>query len=155
MARIGIISDTHNYLDLRVPKLFTGVDHILHAGDIGLPWILMELENIAPVTAVSGNTDDPGLRFKETQLVELDGRKFLIHHIINPRALADPLKARIARARPDAVIFGHTHKPFSETISGTFFFNPGYAGNSRFGMERSIAILHCDAKGIRPEYLRL
>src|SRR6266850_3225227 len=133
MQRIGIISDTHNYLDLKVPKLFAGVDHILHAGDIGLPWIVMELESIAPVTAVSGNTDDPGLRYTETQLVELAGRKFLVHHIVNPRALADPLKLRLARARPDAVIFGHTHKPFNETISGTLYFNPGYAGNSRFG----------------------
>ena len=41
MARIGVISDTHNFLDPRIPALFTGVDHILHAGDIGLPAILL------------------------------------------------------------------------------------------------------------------
>ena len=155
MTRIGIISDTHNYLDPKVPKLFAGVDHILHAGDIGLPWIIMELEAIAPVTAVLGNTDDAGLRFKQTELVELAGRKFLLHHIVNPHGLADPVRMRIAKSRPDLVVFGHTHKPFSETISETLFFNPGYAGKGRFGLERSIAILHCDAKSIRPEYLRL
>lgn len=153
--KIGVISDTHNFLDPKVSKLFAGVEHILHAGDIGLPWIIMELQTIAPVTAVLGNTDDAGLQFKQMELVELAGRKFLLHHIVNPRALADPIKSRIARGRPDAVIFGHTHKPFSETMAGTLYFNPGYAGNSRFGMERSIAILHCDAKSIRPEYLKL
>ena len=54
--RIGVISDTHNYLDPKVHKLFEGVEHILHAGDIGLPSILLELQEIAPVTAVSGRS---------------------------------------------------------------------------------------------------
>ena len=53
------------------------------------------------------------------------------------------------------VIFGHTHKPFCQTIGGTLFFNPGYAGKSRFGLERSVAILHCGDHGIRAEYLKL
>jgi hypothetical protein len=153
--KIGVISDTHNYLDPKVLKLFAGVGHILHGGDIGLPWVILELESIAPITAVLGNTDDGGLHYRETEQIELAGRKFLVHHIVNPRELADPLKSRIARSRPDVVIFGHTHKPFNETIAGTLYFNPGYAGNSRFGMERSIAILHCDAKNIRTEYLKL
>jgi putative phosphoesterase len=152
---IGVISDTHNFFDPKIPKLFSGVDHILHAGDIGLPWVIMELESIAPVTAVLGNTDDPGLQFKQTEMVELPGGKFLVHHIVDPRKPADPIKGRIARERPAVVVFGHTHKPFSETIGGVLFLNPGYAGGSRFGMERSIAILHCDNKSIRPEYITL
>jgi len=53
------------------------------------------------------------------------------------------------------VVFGHTHKLFQQNIDGILFFNPGYAGKSRFGMERTLAILHCDQKGIRPEFLRL
>jgi uncharacterized protein len=153
--RIGVISDTHNYLDPRLPHLFAGVDHILHGGDIGLPAILLALEQIAPVTAVAGNTDDPGFHYRLTEAVELAGRRFLVHHIVNPQSPADPLKARIARERPDMVVFGHTHKPFSESIGGTRFFNPGYAGQSRFGLERSVAILHCGDKGIRAEYLKL
>jgi uncharacterized protein len=155
MFRIGVISDTHNYLDLRVPSLFAGVDHILHAGDIGLPAILLQLEQIAPVTAVTGNTDDPGFRYAQTELVELAGRRFLVQHIVNAQAPGDSLKARIARERPEMVVFGHTHKPFSETIGGTRFFNPGYAGKSRFGLERSVAIVHCENKGIRAQYLKL
>ena len=155
MFHIGVISDTHNYLDPRIPQLFAGVNHILHGGDIGMPAILLELEQIAPVTAVAGNTDDPGFQYPQTAVVELAGRKFLVHHIVNPHALTDPLKARIARERPGVLVFGHTHTPFSEVIGGTRFFNPGYAGKTRFGLERSVAILHCGEKGIRAEYLAL
>ena len=155
MLKIGVISDTHGYFDPRISHLFAGVDHILHAGDIGLPTIILALEQIAPVTAVAGNTDDPGFHYRLTEVVDLASRKFLVHHIVNPQSLGDPIKTRIARERPDVIVFGHTHKPFSETIGGTRFFNPGYAGKSRFGLERSVAILRCSEKGIRTEYLPL
>ena len=153
--KIGVISDTHNFLDPKVATLFEGVDYILHGGDVGLPWLLLELELIAPVTAVIGNTDEAGLRLRETEIIELGGRKFLIHHILNPRAPEDGIKSRIAREQPDVVVFGHSHKPFCEKIGKTLYFNPGYAGKSRFGMERSVAILHCNAKEIRPEFLNV
>src|SRR5436189_6285457 len=124
--KIGVISDTHNLFDPKIPKLFEGVEHILHGGDIGLPWIILELEAIAPVTAVLGNTDDGRLEFRETEVVELAGRKFLVHHIIDPRAPVPKLsltpalsqshgerertriKPALSRGRPDLVVFGHT-----------------------------------------------
>jgi uncharacterized protein len=155
MLRVGVISDTHNFLDPKVPELFAGVDHILHAGDIGQARLILELEQIAPVTAVLGNTDDSGLHFRQTETVELDGRKFLIHHIVDPQAPDETLRRRLDREKPAVVVFGHTHKPFSETIDSTLFFNPGYAGKSRFGMPRTIAILCCTTKGIRPEFIPL
>jgi len=155
MPRIGVISDTHNYFDPRIPHLFAGVDRILHAGDIGLPAILLRLEQIAPVTAVLGNTDDPGFHYQQAEVVEVARRKFLVQHIVNPHSLAEGIKARLAHERPDVVVFGHTHKPFCQTIDGALFFNPGYAGKSRFGLERSVAILHCGPKAIRAEYLPL
>jgi len=152
--KIGIISDTHSFLDPRIAQLFDGVDHILHAGDVGPHSLLLELEVIAPVTAVLGNTDD-GLNLNLTEVARIGGRKFLVHHIVNPHALADELRVRIARERPDAVVFGHTHKRFCETIGSVLFFNPGYAGKQRFALERSVAILHCDKREIRAEYLPL
>ena len=155
MFRIGIISDTHNFFDPKIPQLFAGVDHILHGGDIGQPRLIQQLEAIAPVTAVLGNTDDPGLRFRQTEIVELAGHRFLLHHIADPHALTDPLQARIARERPAAVIFGHTHKPFCQLLGGVLYFNPGYAGKPRFLLARSVAILHCDERAMRPEYLKL
>jgi len=154
MLRIGVISDTHNFLDAKVPELFAGVDHILHAGDIGQARLILELEGIAPVTAVLGNTDS-GLHYRETEIAELDGRKFLVHHIVNPHALDEALQGRLHREKPAVVIFGHTHKQFSETIGSTLFFNPGYAGKSRFGMPRSVAILRCTEKEIRAEFIPL
>ena len=153
--KIGVISDTHNFLDPKIPGLFAGVSHILHAGDIGLPQILAELESIAPVTAVGGNTDDPAMRYDETKFVELSGRKFLIHHIVNPAAPAEKLRRLIAHERPDVVVFGHTHKRFCEMMGGVFFLNPGYAGKPKHGLERSVAILHCNEREIRAEYLKL
>lgn len=150
--KIGAISDTHNFLDPNIAELFAGVGHILHAGDVGNLPILSELEGIAPVTAVYGNTD-MGLPLKETEVIFLAGRKFLVHHIVNPFAQAEKLKDRIARERPDVVVFGHTHQRFCETIDGVLFFNPGYAGRPKFNTERSAAILHCDEQEIRAEFL--
>lgn len=139
-VRIGILSDTHDVLPPRVLELFQGVEHILHGGDVGRPWVLLELEQIAPVTAVLGNTD-VGLHYRETELVILGGRRFLLHHIVEPRRLTEPLRRRIHRDRPDVVVFGHTHTRFCETIDGILYLNPGSAGRSRMGDSRSVATL--------------
>ena len=152
--KLGIISDTHGFLDPRVEKLFKGVDHILHAGDIGDPIIELELKFIAPVTVVLGNTD-LGLTYKLTEAVTLAEKKFLVHHIVNPLELDEKLDRRITREKPDAIVFGHTHKRFSETRNGVFFFNPGYAGKPKLGTERSVALLHLEAGGFRPEFIAL
>jgi putative phosphoesterase len=152
--KIGIISDTHDYFDPKIPELFKGVDHILHAGDIGSHLITCQLEQIAPVTAVTGNTDRD-LPVKETAVIELDGRKFLIHHIVDPRELDEELRDRIKREEPDVVVFGHTHKMFCQMLGGILYFNPGYAGKQRFNLERSVATLEWKDQGIRPEFLPL
>lgn len=152
--KIGVISDTHNYFDPRIPELFAGVDHILHAGDIGLPWIILELEHIAPVTAVLGNNDE-GLSFRETEVVKLAHRKFLVHHIVDPHRPSETLGRALARECPDVVVFGHSHKPFNAVIGGALYFNPGYAGKPRFGEPRSLAVLHCGHGSVRAEYFDL
>lgn len=152
--KVGVISDTHGFLDPRVEKFFDGVDHVLHAGDVGYASIIVELGIIAPVTAVLGNCDgDIGCRL--TERVEVGRIKFLLHHIVNPRALIAPLAEKIAAEKPQVVVFGHTHKKFCETLGGILFFNPGYAGKPKFGAERSVAILHLDGGKIRPEFLAL
>ena len=152
--KIGIISDTHGFLDPRVEKIFSGVDHILHAGDIGYATIILELQFIAPVTAVLGNCDDD-LGYRLTETVLLAQKKFLVQHIVNPLALTDPLQDFIQTERPQAVVFGHTHKRFAQVINGVFYFNPGYAGKPRFGAERSVAIIHCDNAELRHEFIVL
>ncbi len=152
--KIGVISDTHGFLDPGISRLFAGVSHILHAGDIGPDNIIAELETIAPVTAVLGNTDSSAT-FKLTETVVLDGRRFLVHHIVDPHALREELRARIERERPDMVVFGHTHKAFYGTINGVRYLNPGYAGKPKHDADRSVAILHCHGKEIRRELLPL
>jgi putative phosphoesterase len=152
--KIGVISDTHGYLDPRVAELFDGVEHILHAGDIGSPAILNGLEAIAPVTAVSGNNDyNPDWR--ERELVELAGRKFLVQHIVDPRAPAEAWAGLLDRAAVDVVVFGHTHRPHAEWRDGRLFFNPGYAGKPRFTLERSVAVIETGQGGLRHTFLPL
>ncbi len=154
MPKIGVLSDTHGHLDPQVVKLFKGVDHILHAGDIGLPWLVLELEYLAPVTAVCGNSDTD-LEFKETALVHIADRRFLVHHIVDLPTPEDRLRRRIIRDNPDVVVFGHTHKRHCETIGKTLYLNPGYAGKRKGDIQRSVAILDCDDSGITVDFVDL
>jgi len=103
---------------------------------------------------VQGNVDI-GLPFKLTEIVTLAEKKFLVHHITNPWALSETLEPQIRKQQPDAVIFGHTHKPFAQVVDGVFFFNPGYAGKPKFGAERSVAILTVVGQEIRHEFIKL
>jgi hypothetical protein len=154
MIKIGVIADTHGHLDRQVLEIFAGVDHILHAGDIGLPALILELEDVAPVTAVLGNAD-VGLDFKETAILELGGRKFLVHHLVDISSPDEALQRRILRERPDVVVFGHTHKRCCEMMGETLYFNPGYAGKRKSEHLRSVAILNCDDDGISADYFEL
>ena len=152
--KIGVISDTHNYLDPRVLEIFAGVDHILHGGDVGQPLIIVELEQIAPVTAVLGNTDE-GLPLRETEVVVLGGKKFFLHHIITPGIGSPRVAERLRAEAPDVVVFGHTHKAFAQQFERTLFFNPGYAGQQRFRLERSVAIMEVSGDELRHHFVRL
>ena len=152
--KLGLISDTHNYLDPRIEKIFAGVEHILHAGDVGLPMRLAELEQVAPVTAVTGNTDD-GLPIRETEIVMLAGKKFLLHHIVTPGVGSPRIAGRLKSEAPDVVMFGHTHKPFAEQFGRTLFINPGYAGRQRFDLPRSVCLLEVNGQEMRHEFVML
>ncbi len=150
---IGVISDTHGRFDRKVAELFQGVDHILHAGDIGDEAIVDELRKLAPVTAVAGNVDRYPIaaRYPKTQIVEFDGRTILLTHIQpSPAAMAKHLKGR----RPDVIVFGHSHRPAVERDDGVLFLNPGSAGQKRFGLPRSVALLEV-ADELRPEIVSL
>jgi putative phosphoesterase len=153
-VKIGVISDTHDYLDPRVQELFAGVDHILHAGDVGSTWITFQLEQIAPVAAVIGNTDS-GISLKENEVIELGRHTFMVQHIVNPQTPDEKLRRLITKHRPDVLVFGHTHKAFDQTVNGTRFFNPGYSGKPKFNQPRSVAILHSDESGLSAELIPL
>ncbi len=152
--KIGVISDTHGLFDPKIPELFADVEHILHAGDVGTSAVLNALENIAPTTAVLGNVD-VGLPLKEAEVITLAERKFLVHHIVNPRVLDGRLGERIRRDKPDVVVFGHTHKPFCEEIDGVLFLNPGAAGRKRFDLPRCVVVLETGEQELRADYKSL
>ncbi len=153
--KIGIISDTHGYFDPALHGLFAGVEHILHAGDVGAETVLLELGQIAPVTAVRGNMDNPMCGLKDIEVIELGKAKFIVQHIVKPDALTDRLKQLITQIQPVAVVFGHTHSQFCERIGETLFLNPGYAGRPKLTLMRSVAILHCRDSNLRTEFFSL
>ena len=154
--KLGLISDTHNLLDPRIPEIFAGVDRILHAGDVGQPMLLVELEQIAPVTAVLGNTDEGmGLPLRLTESITLAGKDFIIHHIVTPGAGPRFLPGAPRQKPPDVVMFGHTHKPFAQQFGPTLFFNPGSAGPKRFDLPRCVALMEISADGISYRYVKL
>jgi putative phosphoesterase len=136
---VGVVSDTHSRLDPMLSKVFAGVDHILHAGDVGDPVVLAALGSLAPVTAVRGNTDVTGWAWDlpDELLVEFGGARMLVAHE-EPKLLRrhDP-----AREGLQAVITGHTHRPKMEWKDGVLYLNPGSAGPRRFGLARSVALL--------------
>jgi len=138
---IGIVSDTHSYLDPRALPILHGVELILHAGDVGTQAILDTLATIAPVRAVSGNTDagTPLARSLPARLsLELAGVRVFVTHIGGtPAKLVDALP----EPRPQVYIFGHTHVALQEEHDDVLFLNPGAVGRPRFGGGVSVALL--------------
>ena len=134
--RIGVVSDTHGSLPDWVTAAFSGVDHIIHAGDVGSSFVLDLLEATASVAAVRGNTDqsDELSSLPHHLRLKLGGLAVLVVH--------EPHDVRrlIAEAPADVVITGHTHRPRVQTSGEVLYVNPGSASRSR-GEGHSVAIL--------------
>lgn len=149
--RLGVISDTHGLLRPEVFRAFASVDHILHAGDIGPPELLTELEALAPVTAVFGNTDGWDIRARVPQVARarLDGFDIVVTH---GDQLGSPTPDVLHAAFPEAeiLVYGHTHRPVLTTVDVVVTaMNPGGAGPPRFGLLPTVGILELEA-GIPP-----
>ena len=148
---VGVIADTHGILEPEVLRIFRGVGLILHGGDIGTAEVLRALERVAPVRAVLGNVDDPLVvgHHPARRVEEIAGVRVLItHHIGSPdRALPQVARA-VAMEGARVLCFGHSHRPYAAEHTGVLFLNPGGAGPRRFGLPRSVALLHLE--GGRP-----
>ncbi|MDA0264820.1 MAG: metallophosphoesterase family protein [Chloroflexi bacterium] len=141
---IGVVSDTHGFYDPRVPPLLDGVEHILHAGDIGAVRIIEQLAAIAPVTAVRGNNDreGPESQFPEVESVNLGGCQIYLTHIVKvPKEGDQAGLSPYLDAGANTVVFGHSHMAFHEQRGPLTFFNPGAAGKRRFKVVPSIGLL--------------
>jgi len=144
MMKIGIISDTHSYLNPRIVEYLEGVDQILHAGDIGSQEILDQLALVAPVTAIRGNTDYKGTLSKlpEQVITTLGNITFLIiHDIGNINSFCEKLNQGEFHPLPGVIVYGHTHQAFYKKIDGFIFLNPGSATHSRDHRKPSLSIL--------------
>ena len=142
--RVGVISDTHGYMDPRALLLLQEVDHIIHAGDIGDYTIISELEQIAPVTRVRGNVDREGQssRCSDVEILELAGFKiYLTHELKPPKTIQDPILHDLHSEDFRIVIYGHSHIAYQKTWNDILFFNPGAAGKRRFKIIPSIGLL--------------
>jgi putative phosphoesterase len=149
--RLGVVSDTHGLLRPEVFDAFAEVDHILHAGDIGSLELLAELEALAPVTAVYGNTDGFELRNRVPRVaqVELDGFDIVVTH---GDQFGSPTPEKLNAAFPEAqiLVYGHTHRPLLTIVDVVVtVMNPGSAGPRRFKIPPSVGILELEA-GIPP-----
>jgi putative phosphoesterase len=137
---VGLISDTHGLLRPGVHAALTGVELILHSGDVGGSGILDELRLIAPVKAVFGNTDptdEAGLA--EEFVVAIDGLRV---HVSHGHEVGSPTPAKLAaRYDADVVVFGHTHRPLVSRVGKQLFVNPGAAGPRRFNLTPSVGRL--------------
>jgi putative phosphoesterase len=145
------MSDTHGLLRPEVFEIFREVDHILHGGDVGSMALLTELEALAPVTAVYGNTDGRDLRGRLPQVarVELDGFDVVVTH---GDQFGSPTPAVLHEAFPKAeiIVYGHTHRPLLELVDRTVtVMNPGGAGPRRFDLAPSVGIMELEP-GIPP-----
>jgi uncharacterized protein len=149
--RIGVISDTHGLLRPEAVELLRGVDHIVHAGDIGRPEVLQALRAIAPVTAVRGNVDrGPWCEdIPETQTVKLGAIR--VHVLHN---LAD-LDIDPAAEGVGLVVSGHSHQPRVEVRAGVTYLNPGSAGPRRFKLPIAAAEVALRGKSLTPRIVEL
>ena len=137
MTKIAVLSDTHGLLRPEVLAACRGADHILHAGDVGDPNILVRLAELAPVTAIRGNIDTHGpcAALPATEMIALGGLYFYLIH-----SLAD-LDINPVAAGVQAVISGHSHQPKEERQNGVLYLNPGSVGPRRFRLPVAMSLL--------------
>lgn len=150
---IGLIADTHGLLSPAVPRLFSGVNHIIHAGDVGKRVVLRKLEKIAPLTAVSGNADNRHLAASLPALVrgEIGGVRFLVVH--KPKAVARHLPAAL-RDGVQLIVSGHLHEPSFWWEDGILHVNPGSATAPDEGdPQPTVAIVSLLPEGLAVSFL--
>ncbi len=146
-----MISDTHGLLRPEAVEVLRASDHIIHAGDVGSPAILEELQKIAPVAAIRGNIDKAAWARKlpQTEVLEIAGTSIYILHDL---AQLD-LKPKAAGF--SVVVSGHSHIAKQEKHDAVLYFNPGSAGPRRFNLSVSIGRLYIENAIARGEIIEL
>jgi putative phosphoesterase len=153
--KIGLLSDTHGYLDKKVFEYFRACDEVWHAGDIGTSSVADELEAFKPLRAVFGNVDDKALqlRFPEDLYFNCEELSVWITHIggappnYNPR-----IKKLLQKRLPDIFICGHSHIlriKKDPAFHDMLYLNPGAAGNHGFHHMKTLVRFEVRGKEIK------
>jgi putative phosphoesterase len=145
---IGLIADTHGFMDPRVPPALAGVDLILHAGDVGSTEVLVALGEIAEVRAVAGNNDAhlEALGMPTHVYLSVGGTNV---HVVHRLVDSAP------REETDVVVYGHSHKALVYEQDGRLYVNPGAAGRVGFHREVTVGLLRVERGSRRAEIVRL
>lgn len=155
MIKIGLISDTHGFLDPQVADYFSGCDEIWHAGDFGNEEIAEALNEVAPLTGVYGNIDGQGIRksYPQHARFEKEGLNIWITHIGGvPGRYCIPVRDELTNNPPDIFICGHSHilKILrDQTLNKMLYINPGAAGRQGFQVYRTIVRFELDDRRVR------
>lgn len=137
MAKIGVISDTHDVLRPQVKEILRTCDGIIHAGDFTREEILEELRLLGKVYVVRGNNDwSMESRLQDVLRFEIEGLRFALAH--------EKWKIPVDLRDVDVVVFGHSHQYFQEEIDGRLWLNPGSCGRRRFWTELTMAVLYAE-----------
>ncbi len=149
MTRIGIISDTHGFLDKTFIKHLGKCDEIWHAGDIGGLSIFDQLNEIKPTRAVYGNIDNHEIRSccTETNRFTIENVDVFIKHIVGyPGKYDFSVRDLLFIHPPKLLIAGHSHilKIIPDKKNNLLFINPGAAGNSGFHKVKTMVTMNID-----------
>ena len=149
--KLGIISDTHGLLRPEAARALSGVDLIVHAGDVGKTEVLTQLKAIAPVFAVRGNVDTEAwaTELPATAIVDAGSASLYVLHNLRE------LHLRPDAAGFDAVISGHTHQAEQWEREGVLYLNPGSAGPRRFNLPGTLALVDVGSTPWKVEILEL
>ena len=144
MKSIGVISDTHGYLDERVFDHFANCDEIWHAGDIGSTEIVSQLQAFKPTRIVFGNIDTPQVRAitDENLNFEVEGFRVWITHIGGAPPRYNPqVMPTLKSNTPDIFVCGHSHilrVIRDKALNNMLYINPGAAGREGFHKYRTL-----------------
>ena len=152
--KIGLMSDTHSFLDAKIYEHFKDVDEIWHAGDIGTEGVADALEKFKPLRAVYGNIDNQAIRqrFPENLMWNTEGINVWMTHIGGypgkyPARIKDVFKTN----PPNLFICGHSHilKIMYDNKLQCLHMNPGAAGKHGWHKIRTIIRFVIDGKNIK------
>lgn len=159
MTRIGLLSDTHGWLNPKIYEFFKDCDEIWHAGDIGDYDVAIELSafingqqnSSKKFRAVFGNIDDWEIRadFPQFQIFKVEDMKVVMTHIGGyPNNYAPGIKQLLLEEKADIFISGHSHilKVMRDTNLGLLHLNPGAAGMKGFHKKVTMMRFQIDGK---------